>query len=145
MSDVIHRTTLEFRKSVSTGRFDTADWIINPDLVALSGIDKKYWKVVGDTVVEMTQGEKDVVDAAELATAKIERSEEVDQATVFATLKSMVDLAPGSNTNAFEGTFAGHFRTEIITGNTLKTSIDNAANMTALDAITDNRDLDIIP
>jgi len=144
MANVINRTTLEYRTSVSTGRFDTADWIINPDLSALSGIDKKYWKVVGDTVVEMTQPEKDAVDATDLAAAKTARIEEVDNNSVLAALKLMLSVDPGSNINSFDGPFAGTFRSEIITGNALKVSINNAANQTALDAITDNRDVDIL-
>ncbi len=64
MADVINRTTLEFLKSQHTPDFPVADWIINPDLSALSGVPAKYWKIVADTVVEMTQTEKDAVDAA---------------------------------------------------------------------------------
>ena len=75
MSAVIHRTTLEYRPLASTGRFDPADWIINPDLSALAAVDKKYWKIVGDTVVEMDQGEKDAVDVIVLQQLKDEKSE----------------------------------------------------------------------
>ena len=69
MADVINRTTLELLKSQNTPDFPVADWIINPDLSALAGVPTKYWKVVGDTVIEMTQTEKDAVDAAAAAAA----------------------------------------------------------------------------
>ena len=73
MADVIHRTTLEQQFSVNTAVFSPATWIINPDLSALSGVEKKYWKIVGDTVVEMTQPEKDAVDTADLPGVKTDR------------------------------------------------------------------------
>lgn len=73
MADAIHRTTLQQVSSVNTPDYDPGDWIINPDLSAVSGVLKKYWKIVGDTVVEMNQTEKDAVDAQELADAKTAR------------------------------------------------------------------------
>lgn len=73
MADVIHRTTLEQRFSIHTPDYDPGTWIINPDLSGVSGVPKKYWKIDGDNVVEMTQPEKDAVDAAELADAKVAR------------------------------------------------------------------------
>ncbi len=70
MSDVVHRTTLEYRVSVHTPDFPSGTWVINPDLSLLVGlIERKYWKVVGDDVLEMTQPEKDAVDAAEAQAA----------------------------------------------------------------------------
>jgi len=71
MSTVINRTTLVIIDSVNTPDYPVEYWIINPDLSALTGVPKKYWKVVGDTVIEMDQSEKDDVDAALLPTAKI--------------------------------------------------------------------------
>ena len=64
MARAIHRTTYEYRKSINTPEFSTSDWLINPDLSGVDGVPQKYWKVVGDTVVEMDQAEKDAVDAA---------------------------------------------------------------------------------
>jgi len=62
MSDVINRTTKDFLLSVNTPDYSIEDWIINPDLSALEGVPQKYWKISGDTVVEMDQSEKDIVD-----------------------------------------------------------------------------------
>ncbi len=73
MSNVIHRTTLKQRYSVHTPYYSIAIWIINPDLSAVSGVLKKYWKIVGDSVEEMTQGEKDTVDAALLPGTKVNK------------------------------------------------------------------------
>lgn len=93
MADIIHRTTRDAagkllrRYSVNTPSIDTNDWLVNPDLSGLGGVDEKYWKVTGappgGTVEEMTQGEKDSNDATILAavkTAKIAllRSQAVD-------------------------------------------------------------------
>jgi len=68
MATVINRTTLELRFSAHTPDFPTGSWIINPNLTALLGIVlQKYWKIVGDTVVEQTAGEKTTTDADILA------------------------------------------------------------------------------
>lgn len=67
MADVLNRTTKVYLRSVNTPDYPTESWIINPDLSGVSGVLQKYWKIVGDTVVEMTQPEKDAVDEAEIA------------------------------------------------------------------------------
>ena len=64
MARAIHRTIYNYLRSVHTPDFDPADWLINPDLSGVSGVPEKYWKVSGDSVVEMSQAEKDAVDAA---------------------------------------------------------------------------------
>lgn len=69
MADVVNRTTVELRTSVHTPAYSPTEWIINPDLSELEDVPLKYWKVVGDLVLEMTQSEKDAVDAAEIAAA----------------------------------------------------------------------------
>ena len=71
MANVINRTTYEYIRDVHTPLYPEADWLINPDVSALEGVvPEKYWKVVGDTVVEMDQSEKDDVDAAIAAEVK---------------------------------------------------------------------------
>ncbi len=64
MADVVNKTTLQHLRSVNTPDFPTADWLINPDLSAVAAVPNKYWKIVAGSVVEMTQAEKDAVDAA---------------------------------------------------------------------------------
>ncbi len=41
------------------------DVVLNPDLSALSGVPRKYWKHVTGSIVEYTAGEKATQDAAE--------------------------------------------------------------------------------
>lgn len=67
MSDVVNRTTVQYLKSVHTPNFPDADWIINPDLSALASVPQKYWKISGDTVLEMNTTEKETVDDTALA------------------------------------------------------------------------------
>lgn len=59
MSNVLNRTTLQYQTSVNTPDFPVVDWIINPDLSAVQGVDKKYWVVDGDSIRQMTTVEKD--------------------------------------------------------------------------------------
>jgi hypothetical protein len=61
--------------------FTTDIWILDPDLSAVEGIDPKYWKIVGDIVSEMSQSEKDAVDAEELYIAKQQAMKQVDNNT----------------------------------------------------------------
>lgn len=72
MSNVINRATLELRVSVNTPDFPVGEWIVNPDLSAVTAVPKRYWKVRGDAVVEMTAPEKAAVDASETARDKTE-------------------------------------------------------------------------
>jgi len=68
MAAVISRTPnilgviYEYKPSAHTPDYDPEDWLINPDLSGLLSVPEKYWKVVGDTVVEMNQSEKDSVE-----------------------------------------------------------------------------------
>ena len=54
---------MERTESINTPDYPVADWLINPDVSAVSTVARKYWKVSGSSVVEMSQAEKDVVDA----------------------------------------------------------------------------------
>lgn len=67
---VIHRTTYEIRRNVTAASYDPAEWLINPDLSGVQGVPDYYWKVVGDSVVEMDAAEKAAVDAARLQKVK---------------------------------------------------------------------------
>lgn len=56
--------TVQVINSGNTPDFNPANWLINPDLSALSGVPRVYWKITGGTTVEeMTSGEKTQVDA----------------------------------------------------------------------------------
>ena len=67
MSVVINRTNKQILYSANTPDYSETDWIINPDLSLLSSVPQKYWKISGDSVLEMTTQEKSNVDAATAA------------------------------------------------------------------------------
>lgn len=71
MANVLNRLTRELRRSANTPDYPLADWIVNPDLAAVEGLDPRYWRIVGDAVLAMARAERDAVDAAELA-ARVE-------------------------------------------------------------------------
>lgn len=57
----INRTSFRYYAGVPK-TLPTGEWIINPDLSTVAGVEQQYWKVDGDSVVEMTQAEKNAVD-----------------------------------------------------------------------------------
>ena len=64
MGLVINKTTFAVLKSVNTPDYPEADWLVDPDLSSVEGVDQKYWKIAGGQVVEMNSTEKAVVNAA---------------------------------------------------------------------------------
>ncbi len=77
MAHVLHRTTGELRESVNTPDYSPAEWLINPDLAAVTKVPRKFWKVVGDAVEVMTANEQAEVFAAELLAAKLARADAI--------------------------------------------------------------------
>ncbi len=73
MAVVVNRTTVEGIGGVNKANYPLEGWLHNPDLSALQDVDSKYWKVTGETVVEMTQAEKDAADLADLPNRKTGR------------------------------------------------------------------------
>lgn len=76
MGDVINRTTLEFRRSVNNPDYPESEWLHNPNMSAVAGVSRQYWKAPADWEttlgpLEMTQSEKDAVDAA-IAAAELD-------------------------------------------------------------------------
>lgn len=67
MAAVLNRTTKQFIRFANTPDYPAAEWIINPDLSAVTGFASKYWTITGDVVTLMTQAERDAVDAQEAA------------------------------------------------------------------------------
>ena len=59
MADVLHRTTKVLLRSMNTPDYPTAQWIISPDLSAVSGVPAEEWVIEGDAVRAMTTAEKD--------------------------------------------------------------------------------------
>ena len=63
--------TPEYLTSVHTPDYEgDPDVIINPDISTVQNIDRKYWKRVGNAIVEMTASEKQAILDAELLVRK---------------------------------------------------------------------------
>jgi hypothetical protein len=67
MSDVVNKTTLEYRKAQHTNDYMNGEWLINP---VLPNCEQKYWKIKSGKVAEMTASEKTAKDAELAAQAK---------------------------------------------------------------------------
>jgi len=82
MATVINKKSLVELKRVDPSKYNTDEWIINP---ALPDRDKKYWKVIGDFVVEKNQNEREDFDATVLEetikTEKIVKNNNIDKKT----------------------------------------------------------------
>lgn len=81
MATVLNRITKELFDSVHTPDYSAPEWLINPDLSAVEGVEAKYWKIRGDEVEEMTAEEKAQVDSGELDAYKAERIRQIDAHT----------------------------------------------------------------
>lgn len=83
MSDVVNRNdpTIWLR-SVNTPDYPPENWVINPDMISEGLIDangnilvpKKYWKISGDSVVEMSQMEKDATPGDEITEGQLKHT-----------------------------------------------------------------------
>lgn len=71
MANVLHKTRvpIDYRPSVDTPQFPEVDWFRNPDISAVAAVPQKYWRVGTNPVEEMSQAEKDAVDAADVSSA----------------------------------------------------------------------------
>lgn len=85
MSNVIHRTTLEYRHSANEPDFLEPTWKWDPNMSAVAGVPQKYWKApadwnaIGAGPVEMTAVEKAAVDNALLSSARDRTAANLDQ------------------------------------------------------------------
>lgn len=71
MASVALFNPTQYLTSVNTPDYeDNPDAIINPDITAVQNVPLKFWKRSGNTIVEMTQAEKDAILIAELQTRK---------------------------------------------------------------------------
>lgn len=66
MASVLHRSTLQYLSSVNTPEYPVVNWIHNPDMSGVEGVPQKYWKLFGDTPIEMSASEKLAVDTIEM-------------------------------------------------------------------------------
>ena len=64
MTTAINRNTLQYYGGTPRS-LPSGTWILNPDMSSVSGVALCYWKIIGDSVLEMDSGEKEVVDIQE--------------------------------------------------------------------------------
>ena len=71
MANVINRTTLVFLTSVNDPEYADPPWLVVPpgseNEAVIAAVPTQYRKIAGDVISEMTQAEKDAVDAATVA------------------------------------------------------------------------------
>ena len=79
MSSVVNRSTKVYLRSVHTPDYPIQDWVIDPDLSAVIGVDNKYLVVTGDIISEMGAAAKSVVDAAEISTRRDAEADKLNQ------------------------------------------------------------------
>ncbi len=80
----VHRTTKEYLRSVPAAELPEAiaNYIEESAEAATlyaAGVPNIYWKISGDIVSEMTQAEKDAVDAAALQAQRDDTAAQLDQ------------------------------------------------------------------
>lgn len=96
MGTAVNRTTKEYRESVNTPDFPTAQWIINSaqaDALFAAGVPSFHWNIAGDVVSEMSAGEKATVNAARADTLRDNTVTETDnmEALIRAVVQLVVD------------------------------------------------------
>lgn len=102
MATVINRTTLELRERISISLYQEPEWkAIHTKTIgseaaveAIKAIPVRYRKIDGtDNIVEMSQAEKDAVDAATLETARNNLVAQIDNVedVLRASLLSILD------------------------------------------------------
>jgi hypothetical protein len=95
MAAVLNRETKTYIASANTPDYPAQDWIVNPDMSAISGWPSQYWIISGDAVLLANTAERAAIDAAELAaqresvTAQLDDAEDVLRAFMLATLDEM--------------------------------------------------------
>lgn len=94
MPDWLHRTDVELLLSIPEAELPeaAANYIEDPDLSAVTGQPRRYWKVAGDTVSLATAGEQTAIDAALLEAARDARSNELDELEAILRAFAMVLL-----------------------------------------------------
>jgi hypothetical protein len=76
MSTAYKRDDLTVKVRADGLAMDPAEWIVDPDLSGVDGVDPKYWKLgPEDQVEEMDELEKAALDSALLAKAKADAKE----------------------------------------------------------------------
>jgi len=92
MGNFLNRTTKAYYPSRDPNELpgDIGDYIFEPDLSVVVGVPSKYWNIIGETVSEMTQAEKDAVDAALLSASRDGAAAELDN--LEGTLRQVIKI-----------------------------------------------------
>lgn len=129
MANVLNRTTKQYKRSVNTPDYPTADWIINPDMSGVDGVPKKYWKISGDTVSEMDTSEKATADD-DLRTIRDEQGTYIDYKKFRDTLIEKVDEKGFSNLAVEEKRIACEHAAVIVGGSPYNNDYDTTSMVT---------------
>ncbi len=80
MPTYLHRTDKTLLTSVAEADLAeaVANYILEPDLSAVTGQPVKYWEISGDTVSLADQSTRDAIDAAELSDSYDSIADEMD-------------------------------------------------------------------
>ena len=70
MSTVVNRVSFEVIHDANTPDYDPASWLVNPNMSAVQGVDKKYWFVRGNELHAMEPEARVKIDDADLAGTK---------------------------------------------------------------------------
>jgi len=148
---VLNRTTVAYIEyaELSEDKYPTDAWIYNPDLSAVEGVMPRYWKVNADDVFEMTQAEKEAVDAADLTTFKARGKARIDTVmreyidgkyppTTLAILNSLYAHALDSgltNRAAYLDDLHDWFVSLVNQQTTHNTTIDGSTTLEAIEAV----------
>ena len=92
MPNYVHRTNKRYLVSVSPASLPEpeANYIQEPDLLAVIGVPSKYWNINGDVITLMSQAEQDAVDLAELSERLDSIADEIDAPSTY--LKAFAEV-----------------------------------------------------
>lgn len=105
MASVINVNTLQFLRSVNSPDYPAPDWVRNPDMSQVDGVDRKYWKWDANTSrpIPMDAGEQIAYDLQQLedsrdaVVAQLDRQEDVLRAIVSALISELNGHADAFN------------------------------------------------
>jgi hypothetical protein len=70
-----------------------AGYLVDVSLASVEGVVRTYWKVAGSNVVEMTQGEKDLIDAEVTAIQQLSEKNRIDNFENSVSLSNVGDAS----------------------------------------------------
>jgi len=111
MAAVLNRTTKQYLPSANTPDYPVEDWIINPDMSAVIGVDSRYWRITGDVVSLMSEQDRNALDAAavqsarDAAVAQLQQAEDVLRAFMLILLddRNLLAARQSSLLDAIDG------------------------------------------